>query len=132
MKHQRAIASILLLHGGLGTAWACWIASAYDLSLGFLVPNLSLALLGIVAGVGLLRSQRWAITLGCVFYTVQILQVTSPAFQWSFTLGFHLSVAAGGSAVIGVNLYALAMFFWLASKRRNLVRPDLVTSDEAP
>ena len=71
------------------------MAPQYGHSPSFLVPNLALALVGIVAGIGCLLSKRWAAYMGLVFWGIQIIHVLTPTFQFSFALGLNTVLSAG-------------------------------------
>lgn len=117
-KSDKIVSGILLGHGLLGCVWVAQMASRYGYSLVFLVPNLALALMGIIAGIGCLLSKRWAAYTGLVFWGIQIVHVLTPTFQFSFALGLNAVLSAGwyGLGQIGLNVFALVLFCWLAAR----------------
>jgi hypothetical protein len=114
-KQDKIIGGILIFHSLSGFAWIYWMTSQLGLSMNFVTTNLLLAVTGITAGIGCLKSLRWAAFLGIAFFAVQVLHILTPTFQFSFTLGFNLNVNLGWieSGVLGLNLYSLAMLIWL-------------------
>jgi hypothetical protein len=115
-KSDKIVSGILLGHGVLGCVWVTQMAPHYGYSPVFLVPNLALTLIGVVAGIGCLLSKRWAAYLGLVFWGIQTIQVLTPTFQFSFTLGLNAILSAGwfGLGQFGLNVFALVLFCWLA------------------
>ncbi|RDI99024.1 hypothetical protein DVT68_11075 [Dyella solisilvae] len=119
-KADKIISAILLTHGAWGCAWAAHIGASYGYPLGFLIPNMTLALAGVIAGTGCFLGKRWAANLGLIFWSIQLFQILTPAFRFSFTLGLNAVVSVGwfGFGQIGLNLFALAMLWWLAARTR--------------
>jgi hypothetical protein len=117
-NQDRVIAGALLAHGALGILWTSWIASSIESPAAFLIANLTLATVGVVAGVGWFKQWRWAGYFSVVFYLAQLVHVLTPTFQWSFTLGFNLNVSLGwlSDGELGVNLFALAMLLWSSAR----------------
>ncbi len=115
---DKIIAGILLVHSTLGTLWTYWIGSQLGFPVVFLVTNLMLAAIGIAAGIGWLKWHRWAVYLGILFFLVQLVHVLTPTFQWSFSLGFNLSIALGwlSSGELSINLFALVMLVWVGAR----------------
>jgi uncharacterized membrane protein (DUF2068 family) len=113
---DKIVAGVLVTQSLVGIAWTWSIASALGFPETFLVTNLALAVVGLVSGVGCFRGMRWAAYLGLVFFGIQVLQVVTPTFQFSFTLGFNATMSAGwfDFGKIGVNLFALVLLIWLA------------------
>jgi hypothetical protein len=124
---DKIIAGVLLAQGLMGVAWTLSVASALGFPRAFLVTNLVLAIVGVVSGVGFFRTARWAAYLGLAFFGIQVLQVVTPAFQFSFTLGFDATVSAGwfDFGKIGINLFGLAMTVWLAVRLAVLKEPSI-------
>jgi len=117
---DKVIGGVLVAHGVLGAAWTYSTASQFGFPEIFVVPNLVLAAIGFVSGIGCFTGRRWAALLGVLFLAVQLLHVLTPTFHFSFTLGFNFVVSAGwfGWGKIGVNLFALAMLIWLLTRLR--------------
>lgn len=115
---DKIIAGLLLVHSTLGILWAFWIGSQIGFPAMFLATNLALAAMGLAAGIGWIKQRRWAAYLGISFFLVQLIHVLTPAFQWSFTLGFNLNMALGwlSSGELGVNLFALIMLVWVSAR----------------
>jgi len=132
-KSDKIVSGILLGHGLLGCVWVAQMAPQYGHSPTFLVPNLGLALVGIVAGIGCLLSKRWAAYMGLVFWGIQIIHVLTPTFQFSFALGLNTVLSAGwyGFGQIGLNVVALALFCWLAARIKASDSSFRPTSGEA-
>ena len=116
--NEKALAGILIAHGVLGVAWLYWVASNNGFPSSFLAQNLALAAAGISAGIGFLKKKKWSLPVGLFFYGVQILQIFTPTFQFSFSLGVNLNILAGWfkAGSLGVNLFALIMFLWFSRK----------------
>lgn len=117
-KSDKIVSGILLGHGVLGCVWVAQMAPHYGYSLVFLLPNLALALIGVVAGIGCLLGKRWAAYLGLLFWGIQTIHVLTPNFQFSFTLGLNAVLSAGwyGLGQFGLNVFALVFFCWLAAR----------------
>lgn len=115
---DKIIASILLIHSSLGILWTCWVAANIGFPAAFIGANLLLAATGLVAGIGLFKNWLWAGFFGIVFFLVQLIQVFTSTFQWSFTLGFGINISLGwlGASSVGVNLFALLMLVWLSAR----------------
>jgi hypothetical protein len=115
---DKIIAGILLVHGTLGIVWTFWIASQVGFPVAFLAANLTLAAIGITAGIGWLKLRRWAAYLAILFFLAQLVHVLTQTFQWSFTLGFNLNIALGWltTGELGINLFALVMLVWASSR----------------
>lgn len=113
---DKSIAGILLAHSALGILWTLWITFQHGFPAEFLAANLILAATGIAAGIGWLKRRRWAAYFGILFFLVQLVHVLTPAFQWSFTLGFNLNIALGwfSTGELGINLFALVMLVWVS------------------
>lgn len=113
---DRAIAAILVLHAASGVALSVLGTMAGEREAARLLPDLLLAGMGIAAAVGWGRQRRWALVLALAFYFVQLVHVLNPAIQWSWLLGFNLTVASRGAdgSEIGLNLFALGMLGWIS------------------
>jgi hypothetical protein len=114
IMQDKIIAGVMLVHASLGILWAFWVASQIGFPIGFLAANLALAAIGMAAGIGWFGRRRWAVYLGIAFFLAQLIHVLTPAFQWSFTLGFNLNISLGwlSNGELGFNLFALAMLLW--------------------
>lgn len=119
-KSDKIISAILLMHGLLGCAWTVQVASTHGYPWFFLLLNMTLALAGIVAGIGCFWGKRWAAYIGLFFWGIQVLHVLTPSFQFSFTLGLNAVLSAGwfGIGQFGVNIFALSMLLWLSTRTR--------------
>jgi hypothetical protein len=117
-KQDKIIAGITLAQGLLGVAWTLAIASRLGFPVLFLVCNLVLAAAGIISGIGCFKGLRWAAVVGLIFFGVQVLQVVTPTFQFSFSLGFKFIVSMGwiDSGKVGVNLIAAWMTLWIGGR----------------
>jgi hypothetical protein len=117
-KQDKIMSGITLIHGTLGVAWTLWVAAHLGFPALFVACNLVLATAGIVSGVGCFKGLRWAAILGLFFFGVQVLQMVTPEFQFSFTLGFNLTIALGwiSSGEFGVNLFAAWMVLWIGGR----------------
>jgi hypothetical protein len=134
-KQDKLIGGITTAHALLGFLWTVWIASQIGYPIAFTGPNLALALAGAVAGIGWLLNVRWAGYLVLLFYAIQLVQVATPDYQFSFTLGFNLSISVGWfapSAQFGFNLLAGGMLLWASFRPRFMERaPTVALSDGA-
>jgi len=117
-KQDKVIAGVMLIHGSLGILWTFWVASQIGFPAVFIAANLALAVIGVAAGIGWFKQRRWAIHLGIAFFLAQLVHILTPAFQWSFTLGFNLNISLGwrSSGELGLNLFALAMLLWISAR----------------
>jgi hypothetical protein len=124
-RKDQILAVMLFGHGAFGVIWTFLIASAHGYPSNFLCSNLALAMLGVVAGTGCFKGNRWAAYLGLIFWGIQVLQVLTPTFQFSFTLGVNLILAAGWNdwGRLGVNVFALTMLVWLARRIESMDGP---------
>lgn len=127
---DKIISGLLLTHGLFGGVWTTHVASSNGYPLFFLTSNIALALAGVIAGVGGLQGKRWAAFTGLIFWGIQLVHIISPALTFSFTLGLNVIVSAGwfGSGQVGLNIFALVMALWLASRLRT---PDSSFAPEA-
>lgn len=112
-RQDRIVAGITLAHALLGIPWAFWLAwrsAATDP----LVYDVVLAAAGIAAGAGWFRGRPWAGFLAFAYYLVQLVRVATPGFEWSFMLGFNLSVGLDRLTghQVALNLFALVMLVW--------------------
>ncbi|GAB3361381.1 hypothetical protein [Lysobacter tyrosinilyticus] len=134
-KQDKFIGGITTAHALLGSLWAVWIASQIGYPIAFVGTNLALALAGAVAGIGWLRNVRWAGYLVLLFYAIQLVHVTTPDYQFLFTLGFNLSISVGWfapSAELGFNLFAGGMLLWASFRPRFIEStPAVALSDGA-
>ncbi len=117
-RQDRIVAGITLAHALLGIPWTFWVRSQSGGADTALVYDMVLAAAGIAAGVGWFRGRYWAGFLAFAYYLVQLVRVATPGFEWSFMLGFNLSVPVSWATghQLGLNLFALAMLLW-ASRR---------------
>ncbi|HUA79536.1 MAG TPA: hypothetical protein VL997_04130 [Dyella sp.] len=117
---DKIISGALLTHGLYGCVWTIQLASSHGYPGLFLLPNTMLALAGVVAGIGCFRGKRWAAYTGLVFWGIQIIDILTPTFQFSFTLGLNAVLAAGwyGVGQFGVNIFALILLLWLLARTR--------------
>lgn len=127
---EKVIAGTLIAHGLLGAIWTYSIASRLESPANFFLSNLSLATIGISAGIGWISRRRWGAMLGMFFFAVQLIHIVTPTLRWSFTLGFDFTVSFGwiDSGNFGINVFALTMLVWSASRLVALDRPFRGTS----
>jgi len=115
---DKIVAGAMLFHGSFGILWTFWAARQIGFPPVFVAANLVLAAVGIAAGIGWFMQRRWSVHLGIAFFLAQLVHILTPAIQWSFTLGFNLTVSFGwiNSGEFGLNLFALAMLLWLRAR----------------
>lgn len=117
-RQDRIVAGITLAHALVGIAWAFWVALQGGAPGAALTYDVVLAAAGIAAGVGWLRGRHWAGFVTFAYYLVQLVRVATPGFEWSFMLGFNLSVGVDWAEGhrLGLNLFALAMLVWASAR----------------
>jgi len=115
---DKIIAGAMLIHGSFGTLWTLWAACQTGFPPMFVAANLALAAVGVAAGIGWFMQRRWSIYLGIAFFLTQLVHIFTPTFQWSFTLGFNLTISLGwiNTGEFGLNLFALAMLLWVRAR----------------
>ena len=121
VAQDRLIAGVLAFHGTTGIAWTLWTASKIGYPPLFIVINLMLAIIGIVASIGCFRGNNRAAPLGQLFWGAQLIHFASSSFNFSFTLGLNLDISFGwiNFGQVGVNIFALLMMIWLARRMNN-------------
>ena len=114
-RQDRIVAGITLAHALAAIPWTFWVAWKLGTT-DTLVYDMVLASGGIAAGVGWFRGRYWAGFVAFAYYLVQLVRVATPGFEWSFMLGFNLSVGLGWAPErqLALNLFALAMLVWAA------------------
>ena len=113
---DRVIAGVLTIHSLLGAVWTYFVAAQLGFPSFFLTTNFALVAIGLAAGIGCFKKLRWAALLGLLFFAVQLLNIITPSFRLSFSLGLNVTISLGwfGSGQVGINLFALAMLIWIS------------------
>lgn len=100
----------LLINGAIGVFAAITLVGLVgnQLPAAMFLVIFAFAAIGIVAGIFSLKSRRWAVWLGAVFYAVQIVQYRSEAFNFFFQSGLSLYVShRTQDSLIVINLAAI-------------------------
>jgi hypothetical protein len=115
---DKAVGIILLAQSALGTLAILWLALQAGVPVLFLTIMLTLAVIGLAAGVGWLMQKRWGAYMAILFFVPQLVNVVTPYFRWSITIGLNFFISLGwfDTLELGINLYALAMLVWICMR----------------
>ena len=103
---------MLIMSGVLGLGLTAFIA--YMLPMPFMGAIISSVMAIIPLGIGfyVLKQKRWALSMGLIYFVIQLMWIKSESFSWKFEFSSPISLFMSitvAEVEVGVNFVAIAM-----------------------